>query len=213
MTKLEFIAKLKELLDNVPPKELQDRIDFYSEMIDDRVEEGLTEEQAIKDIGTVEEVAKQIVDDIPLFKIIIHKLKSKNKNTLKKTTLKRKTPWWEITLLIIGSPIWLSLLISFFAVILSIYVSLWAIVVSFYAVDLSLLLSVLMVIPGIISIFIDGPSMGLIVISSGIICVGISILFFYVCNYMAKFTLFITKKIIKLIKNSFIRKDKYNEKN
>ena len=33
MTKLEFIAKLKEKLDNLPQKEVLDRIDFYSEMI------------------------------------------------------------------------------------------------------------------------------------------------------------------------------------
>ena len=82
MNKQEFITKLKAMLTDLPEKEINDRIDFYSEMIDDRIEDGLTEEEAVKDIGTVEEVAKQIINEIPLFKIIKHKLK-KSKNEIK----------------------------------------------------------------------------------------------------------------------------------
>lgn len=207
MTKQEFITKLKEMLSDLPEKEINDRIDFYSEMIDDRIEDGLTEEQAINDIGTVEDVAKQIIDEIPLFKIIKHKLKFKNKPKTQTSTNKRKRTWWEITLLAVGSPIWFSLIISFFAVIISLYVSLWAVVISFYAVDLSLLLSGLSAIAGIICIFTDGLSVGLLLIACGIMCIGLSILFFYVCKYVSKFSIFITKKLARLIKNSFIRKE------
>ena len=205
MNKQEFIKKLKEMLSNLPENEINERIDFYSEMIDDRIEDGLTEEQAIKDIGTVEDVAKQIIDEIPLFKIIKHKLKSKNKT--KNTIPKRKRTWWEITLLAVGSPIWLSILISFFAVILSLYVSLWAVAISLYAVGLSLFLSGLSVIAGLVLIFTDGLSVGLLIIAGGIMCMGLSILFFYVCKYTAKFGIFITKKIPRLIKGLFIRKE------
>ena len=208
MNKREFIKKLKEMLSDLPEKEINERIEFYSEMIDDRIEDGLTEEQAIKDIGTVEEVSKQIIDEIPLFKIIKHKLKkSKNKTQNQNSTKKIKRSWWEITLLAVGSPVWLSLLISFFAVIFSLYISLWAVVISLYAVDLSLLLSGLSIIAGIVFIFTDGLSAGLIIISGGLICIGISILFFYVCSYTAKFTIFISKKLARLIKNSFVRKE------
>ena len=207
MNKREFIKKLKEMLSDLPEKEINERIEFYSEMIDDRIEDGLTEEQAIMDIGTVEEVSKQIIDEIPLFKIIKHKLKSKNKTKKQPKTTKRKRSWWEITLLAVGSPVWLSFLISFFAVILSLYVSLWAVVISLYAVALSLFLSGLSVIAGIVFIFTDGLSAGLIIIAGGLICIGISILFFYVCKYTAKFTIFITKKLARLIKNSFVRKE------
>ena len=204
MNKQEFIKKLKEMLSDLPEKEINDRIDFYSEMIDDRIEDGLTEEQAIKDIGTVEDVAKQIIDEIPLFKIIKHKLK---KSKAKNTTAKRKRSWWEITLIAVGSPIWFSLLISFFAVIFSLYVSLWAVIISLFAVDLSLLLSGLVIIPGVLFIFTESLSVGLLIIAGGIMCMGLSILFFYVCKYTAKFGIFITKKIPRLIKGLFIRKE------
>ena len=214
MNKQEFIIKLKAMLSDLPENEINERIDFYSEMIDDRIEDGLTEEEAVKDIGTVEEIAKQIINEIPLFKIIKHKLKkSKNKTKNQTPTTKRKRSWWEITLLAVGSPIWISLLISFFAVIFSLYASLWAVIISLFAVDLSLLLSGLAIIPGIAYIFTEGLSIGLLIIAGGIMCIGLSILFFYVCKYTAKFGIFVTKKIAMFIKNCFIRKDKYNEKN
>ncbi len=208
MNKQEFITKLKAMLTDLPEKEINDRIDFYSEMIDDRIEDGLTEEEAVKDIGTVEEVAKQIINEIPLFKIIKHKLKkSKNKTKNQTPTTKRKRSWWEITLIAVGSPIWISLLISFFAVIFSLYISLWAVIITLFAVDLSLLLSGLAIIPGVLFIFTESLSVGLLIIAGGIMCMGLSILFFYVCKYTAKFGIFITKKIPRLIKGLFIRKE------
>ncbi len=42
MTKQEFIAELRKGLSGLPKKELEERLTFYSEMIDDRMEEGLT---------------------------------------------------------------------------------------------------------------------------------------------------------------------------
>lgn len=206
MNKQEFILRLKSMLSDFPEKEIKERIDFYSEMIDDRIEDGQTEEEAIKDIGTVEEIAKQIIDEIPLFKIIKHKLKNKSKDKTKSTNPKKRS-WWEITLIAVGSPIWLSLLISFFAIIFSLYVSIWAIIISLFAVDLSLLLSSLGIIIGVIYIFTESASIGLLIISCAILCVGLSILFFYICKYTAKLGIFITKKITRLIKSIFISKE------
>ena len=53
---------------------------------------------------------------------------------IKEKTPKRRLGVWEIVLLVLGSPIWLSLLIAAFAVILSLYISLWAVIISFWAV-------------------------------------------------------------------------------
>ena len=44
MNKQEFLAKLQTNLSGLPEKEVQDSLGFYSEMIDDRMEEGLSEE-------------------------------------------------------------------------------------------------------------------------------------------------------------------------
>ena len=64
MNKQEFLDKLKKKLSTLSKKEREERLAFYGEMIDDRVEEGLTEAEAVKGIGAVDVVAAQIVDDI-----------------------------------------------------------------------------------------------------------------------------------------------------
>ena len=69
MTKLEFIEALNKNLCGLPEKEVDDRLNFYIEMIDDIIEEGLSEEEAIAKIGSVDEIADQIIADIPFTKI------------------------------------------------------------------------------------------------------------------------------------------------
>ena len=79
MTKQEFIEALRARLSGLPQKEAEERIGFYIEMIDDRIEEGLTEEEAVANIGSVDEIASQIVGEIPLSKIIKENIKPKKK--------------------------------------------------------------------------------------------------------------------------------------
>ena len=54
MTKQEFLASLREGLRGLPPADVEERIAFYDEMIDDRMEEGLTEEEALGELWSVE---------------------------------------------------------------------------------------------------------------------------------------------------------------
>ena len=45
MTKLDFIFQLQKKLTGLPQEDIDERMLFYSEMIDDRMDEGLTEEE------------------------------------------------------------------------------------------------------------------------------------------------------------------------
>ena len=96
---------------------------FYAEMLDDRIEEGLSEEEAVAAAGAVEEIVRQTVDETPLAKIAKERVRPK-----------RHLKAWEIVLLALGSPVWLSLGIAAAAVILAVYVSLWDVIVSLWAV-------------------------------------------------------------------------------
>ena len=122
MTKMQFLMSLHNKLSGLPQNEIEERLNFYSEMIEDRIEEGVSEEEAVAQIGTVDEIAEQIIADIPLTKIAKEKIKPK-----------RHIKAWEIVLLILGSPLWLSVLIAIFAVIFSFYVCLWAVIISLWA--------------------------------------------------------------------------------
>ena len=129
MNKKEFLDQLRSKLSGLPQDDIEERVSFYSEMIDDRVEDGISEEDAVKDIGPVEEVVDTIMSEIPLSKLVKTKVKPR-----------KNTPGWAIALIIIGFPVWFPLLISIAAVVFSIYITIWSLVIAFYAVDLSLAL-------------------------------------------------------------------------
>ena len=109
MNKQEFLEELREELMGLPQDEIEERLDFYSEMIEDRMEEGLSEEVAVAEIGIPAEIAAQIIEDIPLTRFVVEKVKPK-----------RKLKVWEIVLLVLGSPIWVPLLLAAIVIALAI---------------------------------------------------------------------------------------------
>ena len=61
MDKLTFLGLLRQGLNGLPQEDIEERIGFYSEMIDDRMEEGLSEAEAVAGVGSVEEIVPQII--------------------------------------------------------------------------------------------------------------------------------------------------------
>ena len=197
MRKQEFLDALKMKLSGLPKQDVEDSLHFYSEMIDDRMEEGLAEEDAVSEIGSVGEISAQIIADIPFAKI-----------AKERVTPKRRLRTWEIVLLALGFPIWLSLIIAAFAVILSLYVSIWSVVISLYACFVSLVAcSVAGVIAGIVFALTSSSATGVAIIGAGIFCMGLSIIFFYLCKACMVGTLLLTKKLVLWCKLSFVRKE------
>lgn len=198
MRKEEFITTLRNKLAGLPKKEVEDRLSFYGEMIDDRMEEGLTEEEAVADIGTVEEVAEEIIKDIPLLKIA--------KERIKPT---RKLKAWEIVLLTLGSPIWLSLVIAAFAVVISLFAVVWSLVISVWAIFISLAAcAVGGVLAGIVIACTGQGLTGVALVGAGIVCAGLAVFFFFACKATTKGGWWLTKKMLVGIKRCFVKKEK-----
>ena len=197
MTKQEFLMELRTGLSGLPQKDIEERLTFYSEMIEDRIEDGLSEEQAVLAVGTAKEIIAQTVAEIPLAKIAKERIKSN-----------RRFKAWEIVLLALGSPIWLSLGIALVAVILSVYVALWSVIISLWAAFVSLVASSFGgVMAGILFSIKDNLLTGIAVCGASIVCLGFSIFMFYGCKAASKGILILTKKIAILIKNCFIKKE------
>ena len=201
MNKQDFIASLRASLSGLPKQDVEDRLNFYSEMIDDRIEEGLTEQEAVLAIGSVTTVSSQIIADIPLSKIAKEKIKPK-----------RGLRAWEILLLALGSPIWLSLLIAAFAVILSLYVSIWSVIVSLWAVFASLVACAAgEIIAGIVFIVVGNVLTGVCMIGTALVCAGLSIFSFFGCKAATKGLLWLTKKLAIVSKNALLKRRKCDE--
>ena len=198
MTKMDFLLELSDRLDCLNEEDRDTSCQFYGEMIDDRIEEGLSEKEAVSDIGQVGDIVSQIVEDIPLTKIAKERIKPK-----------RRLKAWEIILLALGSPIWLSLGISVLAVVFSLYVSLWAVVASIWAVFISVAVAApCSVLVGIVYALMGGTLMGVIMIGGGIFCSGLAIFVYAGCKAATYGTLQLGKRIALGIKRSFIRKEK-----
>lgn len=197
MTKQEFQVRLRNGLSGLSQEDIEERIIFYSEMIDDRMEEGLSEEEAVSAIGSVDEIVSQVLADTPLTKLVKEKIKPKR-------TLKA----WEIVLLVLGSPIWFSLLIAATVVVFALYIVIWSMMISLWAVEVSLVASFLGCVAAGIAVACHGNGfMGAAMIGAGLICAGLSILLFFGCMGATKGIVLLTKKIASGIKNLFVGKE------
>ncbi len=190
MTKLKFLLSLRDRLSDFPQEDVEERLGFYSEMIEDRMEKGLTEEEALAAVGTVEKIAAQIIAEIPPAK--------------EKAKQKRRLKVWEIVLLALDSPVWLSLLVAALAVVLSLYISLWAVIVSLWAIFGSLVACTFAGIVSGIAFALAGYGLtGVAMIAAGFVCAGLSIFLFYGCKAVTMGTVLLAKKVV-----SCIRKEK-----
>ncbi len=197
MSKQEFLARLRKGLSGLPQDDIEERLTFYSEMIDDRMEEGLSEEDAVSAIGNVDEIVAQVIADIPLAKIAKERIKPK-----------RRLKAWEAVLLALGSPIWLSLGVAAFAVILSLYVSLWAVIISLWAVFASLAACSVAGVAAGIGFAVGGNALsGIAMVGAGIACAGLAVFAFFACKAVTKGAVVLTKKTAIWIKNCFIKKE------
>lgn len=187
MNKEKFLLDLASALAGLPEEDVERTLEYYSEMIDDRVEDGLSEEEAVAAVGTVDEIRTQIIKDTPLSKIVKERVKPR-----------RSLSGLEITLLIVGFPIWFSLLVAGAATLFSVWVSLWAIVVSFYATLATFFgaaVGGLVVSPVIIA---SGSSLsGLFLLGCSLASAGIGILWIFVCKYSTRGLVWLTGAFVK----------------
>ncbi len=192
MTKEKFIELLRKGLAPLPKAERDERLTFYSEMIDDRVEEGLSEEEAVAGIGNPEEIARQIAGEM---------LPKEKKG------LGRKFRAWEIVLLVLGSPLWIALLAAVFAVILAFLVVLWAAIVCVWAVFASLAASAFGVLVGGVVFAATGNGIiSVAMLGAAMVCAGLAVFAFFGCNAATKGAAFLSKWTVLGIVRFFKRK-------
>ena len=197
MTKLKFLLSLNDKLSGLPQEDVEERLNFYAEMIEDRMKEGLSEEEAVAAIGSVEEIAAHIRRESP-----------PTASTVAVSMPKKRLGVWEIVLLVLGAPIWLSLLVAGFAVVFSLYITLWAVVVSLWAVFASLAGCVIGCIAIGTGLVLGGKHLtGIALLGTGCVCAGLSIFSFLGCRAATEGSVKLTKCMGLWIKKCFTKKE------
>ena len=194
MTKEGFLAQLRQQLWALPEADRQNSLDYYAEMIDDRMEDGLSEEEAVAAIGNLEEIVQQILGETPRPPVVVEPAK-------KAEPAKGSTKTWLIILLVLGSPVWIPLLASAIGTVIGIYVSLWSVVIALYAAFLALAVSSVGCIVGSFFMF-GGITGGIVAWGAALVCAGLAILLLLLANLTAKGMV----KLTKLVWNSIFRR-------
>lgn len=127
MNKREYLDRLTELLACLPPDQRIESVSFYAEMIDDRVEEGMTEEEAVAALDAPGVAAEAILDDLPAVPRAVAKTRRKSRVLL-----------WAIV--IIGWPVLLPIAVSFVLAAVLIYLAIWLCAVCVWVVAIGLLI-------------------------------------------------------------------------
>ena len=138
MRKTEFLALLRQKLRQLPPKDVEETLEYYNEMIDDYVESGCSPDEAVAKMGSVDNIAAQILAGTQNFAFEGEKIGKEKKSGL------------VIVLLILGFPVWFPLLAAAFSILISAAVTLavltivvpWTLVISFGASALGLLVAI-----------------------------------------------------------------------
>lgn len=63
MNKYEFLAEIRKRLSGLSKEDIDRFLDYYREMIEDRIEDGLTEEEAVVALGPIDDIVAQIFAD------------------------------------------------------------------------------------------------------------------------------------------------------
>ena len=198
MLKQEFLNALREKLSGLPQADIEERLTFYGEMIDDRMEEGLSEEKAVEAIGSVDEVVSQILEETPLSKIVKEKIRPK-----------RRMRAWEIVLLILGFPLWFPLSVVAIVLTLVFYIVLWVLVICLWAIEIAFWACALACLVGAVGLFVTKqpiPAFG--AIGAAMVLAGLSIFLFFACKAATVGTAKLAKKIVHGIKRLFVGREK-----
>ena len=194
MTKNEFLSSLRSKLQGLPPADIDERVSFYEEMIDDRIDEGESEENAVAEIGNVDDIVMDIAKDTPLVKLVKEKIKPK-----------RRIKAWEIVLLAAGFPIWLPLAIVALVLIFVFILLVWVMVIVTYSIEIAFAGSSIAGAITFAAYFMHGE-LNWTALGASVMCAGAAFLFVFACIGATKGSVNLSKRIITGIKMLFFKK-------
>ena len=199
MNKEAFLRALRARLSGLEREDIERSVEYYSEMIDDRIEDGYTEEAAVRAMGTVQDAADRIFSECSLLRIT----KRRIANAARQSSLKT-------VVVIATSPIWVPILIALMAVVLSLAVAVAAIVfsvvIALFAVDISLFVASIGLI-GVSVVYVIEGAFGATatLIGGGMVMLGVAILLFGACKVLGVGAFKLVKGLVLGIKKLIIK--------
>lgn len=181
-----FLQALRQQLAALPEAERERCIEDYQGMILDRMEDGASEQEVLAELGRPEEIARQILADMPITTLVRERIRPK-----------RRLSILEIILLILGAPLWLPLLIVGIVVAFSLLVAFFSVVLALFAV-----VCAIVYYGATFFLYAQGNSLMIAGISIG--CIGLGLLLLLAAISLA---FKIGKGLTRLIRRKLIKRD------
>lgn len=200
MNKQEFITLLEKKLSGIPQDDINKTIDYYNEIILDKIDEGISEEEAVNSLGSIDEIIDQTLKEISFPKLVKEKL-----------NLNRKLQTWEIVLICVTSILWVPLLMVLLSVILVVYICIWSGVIALGASAITCLATSLVAVLGILDIVTLNISSGIFSIGIGLAMLGCGLLLGLLTLKLSKVMVLICKKLALKCKSLFVKRGEKDE--
>lgn len=164
MNRNEFSRELRRRLTELKNAEVNKTVEFYNEMIDERIDAGLTEEEAVADLGSIDDIVAQVKNNAAPENI---------KSRISKLQV------WQWVLIVLGAPLWAPVLVAVFAAVFSIYIGIWSVLISGFAVVLGFVLAAIAFIVVMVGAIIAGLfAKTILYVGGALICASLAIFIF-----------------------------------
>ncbi|MBS7007477.1 DUF1700 domain-containing protein [Anaerostipes sp.] len=198
MSKGEFLESLKRLLKSLGKSEREKSLSYYSEMIDDYMEDGYTEEDAVEQVGNPGLIAQEILEE---------------QGDKAGSRMSRGMKGLIGVLLILGFPLWgslalagICLLLAAVLLVLSAYIVIWCIPVCTGAFSAAGLVLSVVSMGGAAVIVFQNPAAGVLQLGVGMALAGIFVLFGLLTWILAKIFTGVTIRFSRWLAGVVIRK-------
>lgn len=196
MKKQEFLDAVRQRLDGLSEEEKKKCLDFLSEGIDDRTEDGMTEEEAVEAMGSIDENVSALLADMPLKSVIKAKMKPKH-----------NLSGLAIFLIILGSPLWLPLVIAGIAVIFSIFAAVLSCVIAVICAVAGIFITGIGGVVGFAALLIAAkPLSGVFMLGGGLAAAGLALLLVPAVIFLVKLFIRFCVAVPKFLKTRLIRR-------
>ncbi len=202
MTKTQFLDRIKAGISSLPREDKEKYLEYYSEMVDDRMEEGMTEEEAVADIGSTSDIVAQILRE--------GSSQSQAQNQEKPISDKLKDNIdsdarpWIIAAVVLTSPVWVPILFGLASGLIGIAAGVFSAIAAFYASAVGVFAAGVACIVKAFFVTLAGETVAYV--GAGLLCMGISLLLFLLGNLCIKLTVKLIKLTVNFVKSKLGKK-------
>lgn len=198
MNKEEFLQTLDQRLQTLPQSDRERSVHYFSEIIDDRMEDGMSEEEAVADLESIDAIVEDILNE---------REEAEVSSTIQPSKTRRFPLWLTILLLVLGSPVWVPLFLTAISVATTLYLCLWIILACVYLTAVSLVFGG---VAGFFAVFsaagVYGAPAAVFLAGASFFCIGGGILLFFPATWFAKWIVKLTKWCVLRLGEMFTAK-------